>query len=297
MKYRLMLLGASLFWGGAFVAQRVSTDTIGPFAFNGLRFLLGAAAILPIVYWHHNINKTERPIHSCKLPLPAACLLLGFLLFAGASCQQIGMIYTTAGKAGFITSLYIVAVPLLGLLIKQPLRLSHVGGCVVSFAGLYVLAFHSDGQAINIGDLLELTGVLFWSLHILYISQCVRYFSGIDLALGQFVACGLYNLAAMLITNETLTLGAVLASAIPLLYCGILSSGAGFTLQILGQEKVPPTEASLLCSFEMIFSAAAGFLLLGELLTTRELIGCGLMAIGIFTAQIPSKVIFQLKKA
>lgn len=296
MKYRLMLLTAALFWGGAFVAQRISTDTMGPFAFNGLRFWLGAIVIAPIAMWLSRGSRS--PVYD-KLPhitLPIACIILGTVLFTGSAFQQVGLIYTTASKAGFITALYIIIVPFLGLFLRNPLRLSHIAGCFIAIVGLYLFAFHSDGQPINFGDILQLIGTLFWSLHILLIGLFAPYFSGIHLSIGQFFICGALNFIVMIIIGEPLNWAIISASAIPILYCGILSSGAGFTLQVLGQKKVPPTEASLLCSFEMIFSALAAFLILGEVLNPRELTGCILISIGVFAAQIPSRIILTLSR-
>lgn len=291
-----MLLLTAFVWGCAFVAQRTGMETIGPFAFNGLRFWLGAASLLPVIYMTRRQAEPAERARPKYITIWSASLLLGFFLFAGSSFQQIGLIYTTAGKAGFITSLYIIAVPLIGLVMKNTLRLSHIAGCFIAVSGLYLLAFHDGGSSVNFGDMLNLIGVFFWSLHILFIDRLVPYFSGVRLAAGQFVACGLYNFIAMPLYGETLTLAAVTASAVPILYCGILSSGVGYTLQIVAQRNVPPTEASLLCSFEMIFSALAGFILLGEWMSLRELLGCALMTVGIFSAQIPSRAVLQFAK-
>lgn len=297
IKDRLFLLAATVFWGCAFVAQRVSTDTMGAFAFNGLRFWLGALAVLPVALWIRRQSKSDdAPDRPAWLSLPLACAILGFVLFAGSSLQQLGLFYTTAGKAGFITALYIVAVPIVGLFFHNPLRLSHIVGCITAVIGLWLLALHTGNEPLNAGDLLVLAGVLFWTLHILIIDRFVRFYSGVYLAVGQFFFCGIYNFLSMPIAGETLTIASLLASAIPILYCGIFSSGVGYTFQILGQRKVPPTEASLLLSFEMIFSALAGYAFLGETMTPRELLGCVLMTIGIFSAQVPSRIIFTLQK-
>ncbi len=179
VKDRFFLLAATFFWGCAFVAQRVSTDTIGAFAFNGIRFWVGALFIVPVVWWISRKQAPDFDTPPSYLSLPAACAILGFVLYAGASLQQIGMFYTTAGKAGFITALYIVVVPILGLFLRNPLRLSHIAGCLTALAGLYLLAFHSDGQPLNIGDVLELAGVIFWALHILIVDRFVRYYRGV----------------------------------------------------------------------------------------------------------------------
>lgn len=296
MKYRLLLLLTAFFWGCAFVAQRVGMDFIGPFGFNGVRFWVGTLAVLPLVWWTRRTSTEVFAPHPSWLTLPIACAILGFFLFMGSALQQWGLLYTTAGKAGFITSLYIVVVPILGLFLKTPLRLSHVVGCIVATIGVYLLAFHGVDQPINVGDMLELVGVVFWSLHILCINRFVPYFSGVELAAGQFFACGIYNFIAMVPFGESLTVMGIIAAAIPILYCGIFSSGIAYTLQIIGQKYVPPTEASLLCSFEMIFSVLAGMVLLGETMSLREVLGCVLMTIGIFAAQVPSRIVLSLGK-
>ena len=292
MKYRILLVVAALIWGAAFVAQRVSTETMGPYAFNGIRFALGALSVLPIALWQgrHNHSHFQKAPH--HLSLLTACLLIGFILFAGNTLQQIGLIYTTAGKAGFITALYIVAVPIVGILWHNPLRLSHATGCLVAVAGLYLLAFRSD-QPLNYGDFLELCGVVFWTLHILFVSRLVRYYQGIHLATGQFIFCSIFSLAGSFLTGEAWSWNIIYQTAIPLLYGGLMSCGIAYTLQIIGQVHVPPTEASLLLSLEMIFSALTGYLILGETMSIREVAGCILMTCGIFAAQVPSRIIWK----
>ncbi len=297
MKYRLMLLLTALIWGCAFVAQRTVADVMGPFTFNALRFGVSTAALIPVLVL---FKDTAAPQPNRPLKTPAfvlLCAAVGFFLFAGSACQQIGLLYTTAGKASFITSLYIVAVPLLGLALKNTLRLSHILGCLIAVAGLYLLAFHDAGASINVGDLFELIGVFFWSCHILCIGRFAPSYPGIFLSFGQFIACTLFNGIAMFLCGEIVTLSLIASSAIAILYCGIFSSCVGYTLQIIAQKHVAPTEASLLCSFEMIFGALAGILLLGEWMSSREFIGCLLMTIGIFSAQIPSRAVIHFSKS
>lgn len=296
MKDRILLLTATFVWGCAFVAQKVSTGSLGAFAFNGIRFVVGFLALLPVVWWLNRKPVVLEAKPPAWLNLPAACAIQGFALFAGASLQQLGLFYTTAGKAGFITALYIIVVPIVGIFLHNPLRLSHITGTIAAVIGLYLLAFHSDGSPLNIGDVLELAGVLFWTLHIFIIDRFVHYYRGVYLALGQFLFAALYNFLAMPLVGEAVTWAAVVDAAIPILYCGIFSSAVGYTLQIVGQEHVPPTEASLLLSCEMIWSALAGFFVLGETMTIRELSGCLLMAAGIYMAQIPSRIVLELKR-
>lgn len=292
MKYRLLLILAALIWGSAFVAQRISTETMGPYSFNGIRFAIGALSLVPIVLWQGRSGLSRMPKAPHSLTLWKASLLIGFILFAGNSLQQIGLFYTTAGKAGFITALYIVAVPILGILWHNPLRLSHIAGCLVAVVGLYFLAFQSN-QPLNVGDFLELCGVAFWTLHILFVSRLVRYYPGVHLALGQFIVCSAFSLGAAFMTGEILTWTILQQTALPILYGGLMSCGIAYTLQIVGQAHVAPTEASLLLSLEMIFSALSGYIILNELMSTREIIGCILMTAGIFAAQVPSRIIWQ----
>jgi len=292
MKYRLLLLLAALIWGGAFVAQRMSTETIGPYGFNGIRFFMGALSVLPIVLYTMHCGRPSVKRPPKWLSLPVATLILGIILFSGNAFQQVGLYYTTAGKAGFITALYIIAVPILGLLLHNPLRLSHAIGCIVAVAGLYLLAFHAD-TPLNQGDALELCGVLFWAMHILFVSYFVRFYAGVYLATGQFIVCAILNIAAVFLLQEPLTLVQIHNTLGPLLYGGLCSCGIAYTLQIVGQSKVPPTEASLLLSFEMIFCALLSYIILGETMNLREFGGCVLMSCGIFAAQLPSRIIWK----
>lgn len=292
MKYRLLLLLAALIWGVAFVAQLVSGQTMGPFAFNGTRYALGTLSILPLVIWQRDTALRAKPPSWLNLPL--ASFFLGLVLFGGTTFQQLGLLYTTAGKAGFITALYIIAVPLMGLFLRQPLRILHLVGLGLAMTGLYLLAYKS-GEPLNFGDLLELCGVLFWGFSILGIASFVKYYPGLLLAFGELLVCALLNFVAMSFAGETLTVLMLEQTAVPILYAGIMSSGVAYTLQIVGQAHVPPTEASLLLSMEMIFSALSGYVLLGETMTVRELCGCAIMACGIFAAQIPSRIIWQKK--
>lgn len=313
MKDRLLLLLVAFVWGTTFIFQRISTGTMGTFSFIGLRFLLGALAILPLVFRQRDRQeKPGSPEHGNAPPAAAGTgpqqqqdkpwplwlcgCIIGCMLFGGSAFQQQGLFYTTAGKAAFITSLYIIAVPLAGLLVGQPLRITHITGCVLAVSGLYFLAFHSDGQPLNFGDFLTLVGVLFWTLQILFIDRFVRWYPGIFLAEGQFITASLLGFAGALLTGESLSAGIIRQTAIPVLYAGIMSSGVGYTLQIIGQAKVPPTEATMLMSCEMIFGALSGFLFLNEAMTLREFAGCVLMTCGVFMSQIPGRIVWYGRK-
>ncbi|MDY6290950.1 MAG: DMT family transporter [Succiniclasticum sp.] len=316
MKNRLILLLVALVWGTTFIFQRISTGTMGTFSFIGLRFILGAAAILPLVFLQKKRNNTaaQQPADAKKThavaeipdapetketpwPLWLCGCIIGCMLFGGSAFQQQALIYTTAGKAAFITSLYIIAVPLVGLLIGQPLRITHIVGCLLSVCGLYFLAFQNDGQPLNFGDFLTLIGVLFWTLQILFIDRFVRWYPSIYLAEGQFITASVLGFIGVFLTGEPLSAEAIRQTAVPILYAGIMSSGVGYTLQIIGQAKVPPTEATMLMSCEMIFGALSGFLFLNETMTLREFSGCLLMTGGIFLAQLPGRIIWYGRRS
>ncbi len=292
MRERILLLIAAFVWGCAFVAQRVSTDIIGPFAFNGLRFWLGALSILPAAYFLSRKTMSLPKRSAAPVSLFTATCILGFLLFTGAALQQIGLIYTTAGKSGFITALYIVLVPIISLIFGNALRLSHIIGCITAVTGVYFLSFTGSYDAVNAGDVLTLAGALFWTLHIVTVSRFVRYHDGLKLSIGQFFICGFLNFAAMILVGEPLTPAIITAAAWPIIYCAVFSTGIGFTFQILGQKGVPPTEASLICSLEMVFSLLSGYIILNERLTLWEIAGVILMSIGIVAAQLPSRTVY-----
>lgn len=294
MRDRLLLLLVALVWGTTFIFQRVSTGTMGTFSFIGLRFVLGALAILPLVLRQKHRQEIIRSEEKTGKPWPLwLCgFIIGCMLFGGSAFQQHALIYTTAGKAAFITSLYIIAVPLVGLLVGQPLRITHIFGCLLAVSGLYFLAFRSDGQPLNFGDFLTLVGVLFWTLQILFIDRFVRWYPGIYLAEGQFITAAVLGFIGLFLTGESLNGEIIWQTAIPVLYAGLVSSGVGYTLQIIGQAKVPPTEATMLMSCEMIFGALSGFLFLNETMTMREFMGCLLMTGGIFMAQVPGRIVW-----
>ena len=312
MKNRLLLLLVAFVWGTTFIFQRISAGTMGTFSFIGLRFLLGALSILPLVFWQQRrmkhaalqklndktgspgakSNKISTQPSDTPWPLWLCGFLIGCMLFGGSAFQQQALFYTTAGKAAFITSLYIIAVPLMGLLIGQPLRITHIIGCIFAVAGLYFLAFRSDGQPLNFGDFLTLVGVLFWTMQILFIDRFVRWYPGIYLAEGQFITASILGFLGVPLNGETLSVEMIRQTAVPILYAGLMSSGVGYTLQIIGQAKVPPTEATMLMSCEMIFGALSGFLFLNEMMTLREFAGCILMTCGIFMAQFPGRIVW-----
>jgi len=299
----LLLLLTAAIWGFAFVAQRVGMEHVGPFAFNGLRYALGALAVLPLCLASRRragaaaLSATAdggrgaapegaRGALSGPRAL-AACALAGSVLFLGASLQQLGLVTTTAGNAGFITSLYVVLVPLLGLLAGRRAPPRVWAGAFLALGGLYLISIRS-GYRMERGDALELAGAFFWAVHILVISRLAPRMDSFVLAAGQFAVCSALSLAVSALA-ETTSLAAVRSAALPILYGGLLSSGVAFTLQIVAQRKAHPASASIILSMESLFAGIGGILLLGEPFGLRFASGAALMLAGLVLSQLPGR--------
>jgi drug/metabolite transporter (DMT)-like permease len=283
IKSNLILLLAAAIWGFAFVAQRVGMENVGPFTFNGVRFLLGSLSLIPLILYFRDDSQTlHKELKSAVLP----GLLAGTVLFIGASLQQLGLIYTTAGKAAFVTCLYIVLVPVLGIFLRQKVGKGTWLGCILAVMGLYFLCI-KESSSIQIGDLLELSGALFWSFHILIIGYFSRRVDVLKLSCFQCITCSVLSLATAIIT-ETIAISGILAAAIPILYGGICSVGIAYTLQVVGQKNAPPAHAAIILSMETVFAVIGGFLLLGERMGTQEIAGCILMFAGMLVSQLQS---------
>ena len=283
LKSNLLLLLAAAIWGFAFVAQRVGMEHVGPFTFNGLRFMLGSLSLIPLILYYRVDSRPMR--REWKNSVPAG-LLAGTVLFIGASLQQIGLIYTTAGKAAFVTCLYIVLVPLLGIFLRQSVGKGTWLGCILAIAGLYFLCI-KESASIQTGDLLELIGALFWSFHILIIGYFSRRVDILKLSIMQFVTCSVLSLITAVIT-ETIIIADIINAAVPILYGGICSVGIAFTLQAAGQKHAPPAHAAIILSMETVFAVIGGFLILGEQIEGQEMIGCALMLAGMLISQLQS---------
>lgn len=286
IQYRCCLLLTALIWGGAFAAQVMGMEYMGPFTYNAIRFLIGAASLLPVIL----LMPSASPPKPAPMPFWTASCCAGFLLFGGASLQQVGLLYTTASKASFITALYIVLVPLIGLLFGHVLRLYHAVGALLAVAGIYLLSVNGNFQ-INRGDLLVFFCAFFFTFHILLLSWLSERYDPVRLAAGQFLTAALLNSIGFL--WEPFALSMLENGIWTILYTGILSTGVAYTLQVVGQKYVPPSEASMLLSMEMIFGALAGMIFLGESLTAREWAGAALTASGAFLSQLPSREIYR----
>lgn len=276
----LLLLLTAAIWGFAFVAQRVGMDYVGPFTYNGVRFALGSLSLVPLLRCG-----PEPPLgHEGSRLLWVGGGLLGVVLFIAASLQQVALVYTTAGKAGFITGLYVVIVPFLGLIWGQRTAAGTWAGAVIAALGLYLLSVTASWD-MEYGDVLVLLSAVFWSFQVLLIAWLSPRVRTVALASYQFAICALLSLVTAFWTEEVRA-ASVLAAAGPILYGGLLSVGVAYTLQVAAQRHAPPAHASILMSLEAVFAAFGGWLFLEEALTPRGWAGCCLMLAGMLLSQL-----------
>lgn len=288
-KNAAILMLTAFIWGTAFVAQSVGMDYLGPFTFNGVRSLIGAAALLPCIWLLQILNKKEGTVkeEGSRKDLIIGGIACGLLLFAASSLQQIGIQYTSAGKAGFITAFYIVIVPVLGIFLHKKIGWKVWIAVLLALAGLYFLCI-TEKFTIGKGDIFIFLCALVFSLHIMVIDHFSPKVDGVKMSCIQFLVCGIVSIPFMVLT-ETPRLDAMLAGWFPLVYAGVFSCGVAYTLQIVGQKNVNPAIASLILSLESCFSVLAGWMILGERLSVRESAGCILMFAAIILAQLPDK--------
>ncbi len=299
-KNAILLILTAFIWGTAFVAQSVGMDYLGPFTFNGVRSLIGGAALLPCIWFLGVLNGKDaagkdadgKPDEKASVPSGRKELVLGgiacgVLLFGASSLQQLGIQYTTAGKAGFITACYIVIVPVLGVFLGKRIGWKVWLAVATALVGLYFLCI-TEKFTIGKGDVLIFVCAIVFSLHILVIDYFSPKVDGVKMSCIQFFVCGIVSLPFMFVL-ETPKVGAMLEGWMPLLYAGVLSCGVAYTLQIIGQKNVHPAIASLILSLESCFSVLAGWIVLGERLSAKESIGCVLMFAAIILAQLPER--------
>lgn len=282
-----MLLLTAMIWGGAFVAQSMCANYIGPFTFNTARYTIGAVVLIPIILIADKMNPGRPAQLGWRNPkLWIAGVICGFLIAIAAAFQQAGIQYTTVGKAGFITTLYVILVPIFTIFLgKKPSKLIWV--CVgLAVCGLYLLCM-SETASINFGDLLVLCSGLGFAFQILVVDHYVMQMDGVKLSFLQFLFSAVFSvLPAFLFETPTFT--GLIDAWKPLFYTGVLSCGVGYTFQILGQQNTDPTVASILMCMESVFSVIFGWLILHQALSPRELWGCGLMFVAVLLAQLPS---------
>lgn len=298
LKNSLCLLLAATIWGIAFVAQSVGMEYVGPFTFNGVRSLIGAAVLVPVIFLLNRSKDTASaaadPSTSTTTSSPYKTrdlwiggIACGIALFAASNFQQFGIKYTTVGKAGFITACYIVIVPIIGLFLKKKCSPFIWAAVVMALIGLYLLCI-TDGFSIGLGDVLVLVCAFLFSLHILVIDYFSPKTDGVKLSCIQFLICGILSMIPALILEHP-QISSILTAWLPILYAGIMSCGVAYTLQIVGQKNVNPTVASLILSLESCISVLAGWVILGQKLSAKELLGCVIMFAAIILAQLPEK--------
>lgn len=276
-----MLLTAAI-WGFAFVAQRLGNAYMGPFTFNAIRFSLGAVALVPLLLWQRKkgVDRPQVPLRKLIWPM----LAIGVILFAGASLQQVGLLGTTAGKAGFITGLYVILVPLLALTWGRRTHVADWIGAVLAVVGLYLLSVKS-GFSISPYDLIVLVGAFVWAGHVHLIDRYAGQVGPVRLAMIQFAITGLLS-GVVALLFETVTVSAIAAGVWPILYGAFLSVGLAYTLQVVAQRTADPAHAAIILSLEGAFAALGGWLVLHETLSARGLLGCGLMLAGTLVSQV-----------
>ena len=306
MKHRstnnFLLALTAFIWGSAFVAQSVGMDYLGPFTFNSIRCLMGGIVLIPVLLFFKNKDKGEgegekepgdrRQEHVTaeskgRKTLVVGGICCGLALAVGSSLQQIGLVYTTAGKAGFITALYIVIVPVMGIFLRKRIGLKVWIGVALAVVGMYFLCI-TEGFSIAKGDFYVFLCAIAFSVHILVIDYFSPKVDGVALSCIQFFVCGLVCAVPMLVSEQP-QISRILAAWLPLAYAGVLSCGVAYTLQVVAQKNTDPAVASLILSLESIFSVLAGWVILGERLSARELFGCVLVFAAVILAQLPER--------
>jgi drug/metabolite transporter (DMT)-like permease len=281
-----LLLLAACIWGFAFVAQRVGMEHVGPFGFNGVRFALGCLVLLPLFARNgargHGVRGRGSGL-GARAGI-AGSLLAGLAVFAGASFQQVALVYTTAGNAGFITGLYVILVPIIGIALGHPTHTGTWTGAALAAVGLYLLSV-TDQLAFSPGDLLVLIGACFWAIHVHLIGWLSPRQDPLRIAVVQYAACAVLSLGVAGVVEQN-DVGRYLSAALPILYGGVLSVGVAYTLQVVAQRRAKPSHAAIIMSLEAVFAAIGGWLVLNETLSPRGIVGCTLMLGGMLLSQL-----------
>jgi drug/metabolite transporter (DMT)-like permease len=285
LKSNILLFITAIIWGFAFVAQRAGMEFVGPYTFNAIRFALGALSLIPLMILIKKSKFDDKRNETFKNNyFIYGGIVAGIILFLGSTFQQTGVVYTTAGKAGFITGLYVIFVPLFGIFLKNKTSAVTWIGAIIAVSGLYLLSV-TESFSMSLGDLLVLVSGFFWAIHVLLIGKISPKTDPIKLAFLQFIICSLLSLIAALI-SETSTINNIYDASIPILYAGIGSVGIAYTLQIVAQREANPANAAIIMSLEAVFAVLGGWLVLNETIPVRGLIGCALMLTGMIVSQL-----------
>ena len=292
LKSTILLFLTAIIWGFAFVAQRVGAEFVGAFTFNGVRFMLGAASLIPVIMLFEK-EKIDKKILKNNL-IPG--ILAGVVLFIASTLQQYGVELTqSAGKAGFLTGLYTVLVPMIRFVMGKKTGFLTFVGAIFAVTGLFFLCMTGDEFSFGLGDVVLIIGAFFWAGHILVVDKYVNTTSPLKFSLVQFVVCGFLSLICAF-AFEDIQWSAIKSAGVPILYGGLMSVGVAYTCQILGQKESDPTFASIVFSTESVFSAIGGALLLNEVMSGRGYLGCVLIFIGIVLSQLNGEKIVKKPK-
>lgn len=278
----LLMLITAMIWGSVFVAQQLGMENIGPFLYSGLRFALASLVLIPVILLLQRRSRQPSPAASRGLLLGG--VIMGLALAIGINLQQVGLMFTTVTNSGFITGLYVIVVPLLGLFIGQKSSLGIWLGASLAVVGMFLLSV-GEGFTVASGDWLQLAGAFVWGIHVLLVGFFASRHDPLRLALIQLVTCAVISLALALVF-ETATLDGILKATPAILYGGIFGVAIGFTLQVIAQQHAIASHAAIILSLEAVFAAIAGALLLGEMLALRGYLGCALMFAGMLLAQL-----------
>lgn len=288
IKSSLILLLTATIWGVAFVAQSVGMEYIGPFTFNAIRCVLGGLALIPVILVLKKKKETgaENQEKEDKKTLWAGGIACGVILCIASNLQQFGIMEASVGKSGFFTALYIVMIPVIGIFIGKRPGIKLWFCVALAVVGMYLLCMKDGSFTIERADIMLLLCALAFSFHILVVDYFSPKVDGVKMSCIQFFVCGVLSAVGMLFT-ETPDISNIQAAWLPLLYVGLLSCGVGYTLQIVGQKGINPVIASLIMSLESVISALAGWVILGQVLSPKEILGCVLMFVAIIITQIP----------
>ena len=285
----LMLLLCAMVWGAAFVAQSEGMNYVGPFTMQATRYFLSGLVLLPVIALRDKKGISVRPAGKISKRQLLCGMICGALLCTASIIQQYGIIHTTVGKSGFITTMYIILVPFLGLFVKLRVRLMNWVCAVLALVGLYLLCAGGEGlSGVNLGDWLTLLCAFFFACHILFIDRACHDLDGVRLSCVQFFTASAISILPMLLLEKP-SFAAIASAWLPIVYAGVFSGGVGYTLQILGQQLVAPTLASMILSLESVFAVLFGWILLHQALSARELLGCLVIFLAIVIAQLPSR--------
>lgn len=288
IKSSLILLLTATIWGVAFVAQSVGMEYIGPFTFNAIRCVLGGLVLIPVILVLKKKKDTgaENQEKEDKKTLWAGGIACGVILCIASNLQQFGIMEASVGKSGFFTALYIVMIPVIGIFIGKRPGIKLWFCVALAVVGMYLLCMKDGSFTIERADIMLLLCALVFSFHILVVDYFSPKVDGVKMSCIQFFVCGVLSAVGMLFT-ETPDISNIQAAWLPLLYAGLLSCGVGYTLQIVGQKGINPVIASLIMSLESVISALAGWVILGQVLSPKEILGCVLMFVAIIITQIP----------